>query len=350
MIEIPLGKYTNYVSGRGQIYALQRGAKSLLPGERVNKCCNCAVPGSRIKVNLSISDVAYYKGLIKCGSVWMCPVCASRISEGRRVEIYNVVKAWTGSLLFVTFTHSHTKNDRLSELRDRFSRAYKKLHSGRAWGDITRTYGIKGFVTSTEVTYGVNGWHLHKHCLFFCDHEVVTTNLKAKLFELYKYKLNGESLDCDYEHGLDVRQGDKAIGDYLSKSSMSFEIAKSVNKKGGQGSRSAFELLSSYCEGDKQAGFLFVEYAQAMKGVRHISWSRGFVRSLGINELKDEELNKDVEGELNIVFISNRAWSMIMRFELRNYVLRLAEKHDFEELDHTLLKLESESRKAYDYG
>ena len=68
---------------RFERYAMQSVAKDLLPNERV-KICLRHVAGDNVEVRKHLkTEKAFYSGLMVCGSVWMCPVCASKISERR---------------------------------------------------------------------------------------------------------------------------------------------------------------------------------------------------------------------------------------------------------------------------
>ena len=58
-----------------------------MPGD-VYRTADCRyVNHSAIGVNISpVHKAAHYSGLVTCGSIWPCPVCASRIQERRRPE------------------------------------------------------------------------------------------------------------------------------------------------------------------------------------------------------------------------------------------------------------------------
>ena len=59
-----------------------------MPGD-VYRTADCRyVNHSAIGVNISpVHKAAHYSGLVTCGSIWPCPVCASRIQERRRPEV-----------------------------------------------------------------------------------------------------------------------------------------------------------------------------------------------------------------------------------------------------------------------
>ena len=77
---------------------------------------------------------AFYHGLMACGSVWTCPICAAKIAERRRVELQQALdaaKAKGWGIHFVTLTVPHGIGDDLHEILGKLSTALKKL-SGNA--------------------------------------------------------------------------------------------------------------------------------------------------------------------------------------------------------------------------
>src|SRR5712691_4776616 len=66
-------------------WQLQREAQALLPNERVAFCMR-RIQARTVDVLYSVQhQSAHYGGLMVCGSVWVCPLCAAKISEHRRV-------------------------------------------------------------------------------------------------------------------------------------------------------------------------------------------------------------------------------------------------------------------------
>lgn len=154
---------------RRRLFRLQRQAAKLLPGERVSKC-KWAVVSKEKGVDVCLTTYergiqrASFAGLQTCGSVWHCPVCASRISETRRGEL-NKLLAWARSKglrpVMVTLTARHGIRDKLPKQLDAMKRAKQRLRQRREWRRIKGR--IAGTVTATEVTYGGHGWHTHFH-------------------------------------------------------------------------------------------------------------------------------------------------------------------------------------------
>ncbi|MFK0573021.1 MAG: hypothetical protein RM811_018465, partial [Endozoicomonas sp.] len=61
---------------------------------------------------------AFYGGLVMCGNVWVCPVCAAVVQERRRAEIAQGIDWAYGNdkkVVMVTITFSHTRFQSLAD-------------------------------------------------------------------------------------------------------------------------------------------------------------------------------------------------------------------------------------------
>ena len=75
-------------------------------------------------------EKAHYDNVQRCGSVWTCPFCARKISEGRRQELKTAVDNWQrkgGYVYLVTVTNRHHMGDNLPDLLKGQSKATKTL-------------------------------------------------------------------------------------------------------------------------------------------------------------------------------------------------------------------------------
>jgi hypothetical protein len=102
-------------------YQMQAAAKHILPGNRVGICLRHQREkyGTVDVFKHRQTQKAFYSGLMICGSVWICPVCASKISERRRAELKRASTAYResgGNLTMLTLTFSHSRSDRLADL------------------------------------------------------------------------------------------------------------------------------------------------------------------------------------------------------------------------------------------
>lgn len=97
-------------------YKLQRMAAKLQPGERVALCHRLPSSAGGVQIK-RLEGRAFYAGFQTCGSVWMCPVCAAKVTEARRQELQQLVdlhRAQGGHLLFLTLTIPHRAHDVLT--------------------------------------------------------------------------------------------------------------------------------------------------------------------------------------------------------------------------------------------
>jgi len=93
-----------------------------------------------------------------------------------------------------------------------------------------------------------------------------------------------------FAHGLKLDDGSKASA-YVSKWGLEDEMTKGHTKKAAKG-ETPFDFLRAVLadSSDKEAGRLFVEFAEAFKGKRQLTWSPDLKRRFGIGEVSDEEL------------------------------------------------------------
>src|ERR1039457_5279378 len=98
--DVPLG--SNYeitapwLLRRLSRYQLQSISKSIIPEHRIFHCLRSRQPGRDVEVWKSKEKPeAHYRGLQVCGSVWVCPVCAAKISEPRRMDLQAAIASWT---------------------------------------------------------------------------------------------------------------------------------------------------------------------------------------------------------------------------------------------------------------
>lgn len=334
-----LGNTTNKVSAswkdaRKRRYRRQGAAAQLLEGWRVSWCMKRQALGKNgVQVWCDHqAHKAHYRGLATCGSVWTCPVCASKITEKRRVELHDAVGRKGYTPVLVTVTLQHTPDDKLITLIEELNNALKRLKSGRAWGEFKARYNLAAYVSSLEVTYGAAGWHPHKHWLLFLDlseDQIDAAAIKAELTARYKAVLSKHGRYASDLYGIDVRIGGQGAGEYVSKWGLDAEVTKSTVKEGRDGGLSPFQLLDLYAEGDKRAGALFAEYAQATEGKRQLVWSKGGRKVLGLGEeVEDEDAaaqDEDEETAQLLVELTPFQWSQVLRRNARCRVLEVAE-------------------------
>jgi hypothetical protein len=152
-----------------------------------------------------------------CGSIWVCPLCAAKISEQRRVEIEQAIArclATGGAVYLTTYTIAHKHYDSLSTFLESFLSARKRLKQGRAARALRKQFGILGTTSLREVTWSkLNGWHPHCHELVLCSAEIDVAEYDKVVREQWHRSVEHEGLSIN-EHGFSVSRTYGSVADY----------------------------------------------------------------------------------------------------------------------------------------
>lgn len=312
-----------------------RTAKELLPEfGRFHACNEAAARGARGVSIYTKGESAWFGAVIRCGSVWICPVCARRISEGRKIEVQgaidNAIKQGKGVML-VTLTFPHGAGDVLADILEKFAKAQRKFKSGRAAKDLRQSIGFVGEIRTLEVTHGDNGWHPHAHSIWVTDRQLTAEQqeqLRADLYAHWSKACISSGLPEPSEaHGVDVR-GARYAGEYVAKWGFATEIAGNTSKRGKKESagRTPWQLLADATEGDRRAAWLWREFAIAFFGRRQLFWSRGLRDTLGAApELTDQQLmDLDDEKSQQVVMLDLETWDLVVKQKAHEVVLSYA--------------------------
>lgn len=343
------GGENDHAAVRIERYQLQAVSRVILPGERVSKCLRWRIDKDKpVTVWKSREHKkAHYGGLQVCGSVWVCPVCAAKISEQRRAELMAAVathKASGGDVLLMTLTNSHDRSDVLSDLLNRQAEALTKFRQRREGMRLFKALGVVGMVRALEVTHGSNGWHPHYHFLLFIERPLSDSTVQNWQADVALYWMRccqaaGLPLPS-IARGVDVRGGEYASR-YASKWGLESEMTKAHIKRGRASSRTPFDFLRSCLrDGDDNSVALFAEYAAAFKGRRQLVWSRGLKQRLGVLDLSDEEIAERQEDEADLLGMLEREdWTLVCRFEVRGELLKVAELEGWNGVTEFLFRL-----------
>ncbi len=313
-------------------WALQRTAQRLLGGSSVAKC-NIGIARGREYVTVRRTETAaWFQGVVHCGSVWGCPVCARKIGEHRREEMQQAIDAAIGArggVALLTFTFSHQIFHKINDLMPRLAHALRLLKSGRKWQALKEEYGIYGSVRALEVTHGKNGWHPHVHEIEFFERPLNDdqhVKLQDDLFSLWRAACIKAGLGVPTrEHGIDVRRASHAAK-YVSKWGFASEVTRPASKRGWSGS-TPWQILEDAHAGSELAERLFLEFFGAFKGRRQLFWSKGLRERLGLGEeLSDEqqaelELVREEDVAVDVVDIDAALWKYICRIPRAREVL-----------------------------
>lgn len=370
-----------FLLGKIDAYILQGVAQEIfirnMPGipvtENAPRICGChtfRVPGSDVSLRINKTDkTVFYSGLQTCGSVWACPVCARKITQGRADEIRQAIDIFKnrkpgGFVGMLTLTIPHDKGQSFETVRDRLQKGLRdmkraKSRRRRTWGDL----GVFHTITGIEPVYAErNGWHIHYHILVFFESAPDLADIKGVIVdEWIRYAGQGlsEKKKADMaDHAVDLVPV-KSWNDYLTKLSqqkasdseialcrqafknswqINHEIALAHVKKGRTGSLSPFDMLRliaslspfdpDYKRVRDHYEKLFYEYAQAQKGRRYVYFSKGFKEWLGLADKDDSEIlteqeAKEMKESEHVATIPAAEWQEILSQGWRGQLLWL---------------------------
>lgn len=325
---------------RVERFALQSVARDILPKSRTAFCLRSRIKGGEGGGvwRSTQHQTAHYSGLIVCGSVWTCPVCAAKISERRRLELQAAIaqhRESGGDAYLLTLTTPHGRRDDLAQLLAMQAKALASFTAQRAVKAVFAEMGEIGRVRAFEVTHGRkgtnNGWHPHYHFLQFAKGGADAAQLmdwRTRLYLEWAKCCERAGLGTpSFQHGLDLQDGSKA-DKYLSKWGLECEMTKGHIKQAKAGGETPFDLLRAVLadKSDRQAAALFSEFGRVFKGKRQLSWSRGLRARFDLAEEKtDEELSREQSEDAELLgLISVDEWRDVLRVQARGVVLELA--------------------------
>lgn len=282
-------------AGRRAALALRERLWSVSSIADVRKCGK--VPrGTRLPV-LSAGAGARLSGLCTCHSVWVCPVCAPEIRAARGAEIAAAVAARLGEgggVTFGTGTLSHSGTHSLRSTYSLVVSCWNSVNVDLSVRKFRKAHGYWGFMRTTEVTHGQNGWHPHLHWLDCWEEELHGADVIAYrdlVFGAWSRAVRRLS-DRKAAPGravvvLPVRSGDaESMGNYLTEMSVnsaSFELTSITTKEARRGGLGPFDILAKvYGPHSHPWVDLWWEYEQSTRGRRMLGSSQGLLKRLGI--------------------------------------------------------------------
>lgn len=285
------------------------------------------------------SPAYHYKGLKFCGSVWVCPLCASKIQERRRHEVLSAIVWANGRRLesvMVSYTFPHRIDQPLSLLLRLQQEAIAYMRGRREYMALMKLAGYAGRIRALEVTHGLNGWHPHTHELLFTtgtlhpgylQRELVRLWLRAcRKVGLYVEGRDDEASFCTYS--VDVVAGDEGAAGYLAKMDdqnrwgISHELTKASSKQGRKSGAHPFQLVTEAATHGE-----FIEYVYAMKSARQLVWSRGFKASVGVIEKSDEEVAEEETAHVaEVIPLGFDEWRAVLKADARYRLLEAAQR------------------------
>ena len=274
---------------------------------------------------------AYYANVLRCGSVWACPVCGSVIRARAAAEVEVVVDFFGGErCVMLSLTVRHGLGDSLEASKKGLLEAWAKTTEGKPWQRFRENHGVEHTIRALEVTHGPNGWHPHIHALLVLtgDFEDVQ-RARAWLLKRWQSKVRlvlGAAF-VPNSHGVELTPYKRS--DYIAKVA-AWELTDPAGKKAGhENNRSPSEIARDYVnDGRSRDAALWREYCAAMRGSRLLTWSRGLKELVGVDELSDRDV-ADAEtaaDDVQELEIADSAWrSIVEQRGLRARILEVAE-------------------------
>lgn len=287
---------------------------------------------------------AYYANLMVCGSVWVCPVCAAKIQAFRALEVRHALNTWQakgGSVVMLTQTVPHSKQDVLNDLLYNFSESLRFFKAGRSYQAQIDNYSIAGSIRALEVTHGSHGWHPHSHTIMFLKNQAEYDEMQSELFPLWKNAVVRQGLGEPSEKAFTIQDAGE-VRNYITKLgneyqwSAEHELVKS-NSKSGRGGLSPFDMLrTNLDETNKKNLELFKEFSKNFYGKKQLFWSRGLKKEVGITkDFTDEQVAQSIrENDPVLAFITGEQWKIIRKKNLQGDILRIVQEAGSEALKH----------------
>lgn len=306
-----------------------------------------------LEIHKRIEDGKIFtKGQFLCSSVWTCPVCSSKITEGRKNDIQKAfmahrqnggaiyendgnklktIKEAENSILLLTLTLPHYLKDDLKELMSKIRVAITHFKKSRIYTSSLKALSFIGEIRALETTWSqLNGWHPHFHSILFFEEEVSQIQqrkLKSLLLKEWQNSCIKAGLKKPTKHhGLDIQDGSQAQN-YVNKWGIEHEVSKWTSKNGKKNSLSPFQILDLYAEEQLQEKKnyyrkLYNEYAQAFHGFRQLYWSPKLKEKFGIIEKEDEELaEEDITKEtLILASLTLEEWKLLRKHKQKHII------------------------------
>jgi hypothetical protein len=229
----------------------------------------------------------------------MCPVCSSRISEGRRAEVSQAIewgKRGGYQVVLSTFTLRHGARDSLEASLAALIGAYRRMHRRRDFVALRASYGLTHSIKGTEITWWpTNGFHPHLHVVQFLAPGLNVAAYSAALTTAWLPSVKSEGFSATARRGVDVKATWDDVQDYVTKFGRTWgaadELTKANTKKGKRDSLTPWDLLRSAAEtGDEIHTNRFREYALTMKGKHQLQYTPKLKKLAGIEERTDADL------------------------------------------------------------
>lgn len=324
--------------------AVKNSLRSIFPRQSNLRKCGIRRHAGGVEVRVrdrreddgGVTQTAYVAGLVRCGSVWSCPTCASTISGQRADVVTTVVEAHRertktdehpgGAVYMLTLTARHNVSMPLKALRRTVSKGLQKLQAGKGWANLKEQMGFVGSIAAREVTIGGNGYHPHLHILLALDRPLTVSQVDEIETAIWFRWCSALSRVTEFaEHEVIPNRARGAVltvchqADYIQKLGLAAELTGGAEKKAHGENRTPFQVAVDWCrDHDRRDAAIFRAFSRGMKGARQLTWSRG---KEGANDLR-----QIYAAELLAVKEANNPPKALTGFESEAELLARAEK------------------------
>lgn len=301
------------------LHRIQRLCRPEAEGERGPAVVGCGMPGheaTNVNIHLRASQNtgeirAGVSGIYRCGSPWLCPVCAVGKAHDRAERVRAAANATFergGMAALVVLTASHSIAMSLAEIKALVQGASSAARKGRAWTKAVADMSILGVIVGQEVTYSrENGWHYHQHLSVMVDGPNETecpADIRQRaeaagtwIAKAYTAHVRAAGGTVSDRHGWHVRVAADAddASNYTAKGSMAWEIAGGhKNETKAETSITPWDIAVAASNDDRAMFGRWREYMDVMPGTRSCVVSAALARKLGITAGKDDDDGEQV--------------------------------------------------------
>jgi len=270
----------------------------------------------------------FFRGLMRCGSVWLCPFCMINDAKAKRAALVESLAriARSGTALhMLTLTCQHSRTDSLLDVFKKLFLARRTMRNRSGWKSIMKPIEGEVIIRTTEITHGENGWHVHTHELLATLEPLTESQIEAIYQEWLKASL-AAGLQAPSRKAFDCRQSDAGhAAKYVTKYGAAEEVTD-AGLKHSRGNLTYIDLLKMAENGNRYAESLIREYATATKGRQKMEFGRGWREPLGCDdppESDDTEERTASDSDVIVLdYFDDRVWRKILEREARYRVLK----------------------------
>jgi len=251
---------------------------------------------------MSNGKTSYLANVQHCGRS-ACPVCGSKISHQRGIEISEGIVEHLrrgGGVATGLLTVPHSVGDELKPMLDLLLNGWRRILADREFRQLREELRVVGYVRGFEVTVGRNSWHPHIHHLLLTERPLSPHDLKRlqrAIFRVWREYCGREGYRVPLStfNRCERVRTPQAVARYVTKVTSGHELT-SPDTKNSKG-RSPLQILDDFTRtGDDDDLQLWLEYEDAVYRRSLLRWSRGLKDALGVDEVTDQEIVDREEG------------------------------------------------------